>query len=101
MDRRIRRLDDRTEQFLFSPDFSITHYHPSCAHITKKNPVFTGIVTVDRYTCARLTEEQRQYVATFDLKFKFCNVNLVFIGLLNIKLKCASENFEFPAFQVI
>ena len=31
VDRRIRRRDDRTGQFLFSPDFSNTYYHPSCA----------------------------------------------------------------------
>ena len=42
VDRRVIRRNEVTGQLVFSH----TYYHPSCAHLRHKNPVFTGLVFI-------------------------------------------------------
>ena len=46
MDRRVIRRNEHTGQLVYSSDYGNTYYHPHLAHIKRKNPLFTRLVSV-------------------------------------------------------
>ena len=67
VDRRVIRRNEVTGQLVFSHDYSNTYYHPSCAHIRRKNPVFTGLVFISNELFAALEPGQRAVLEACDL----------------------------------
>jgi len=67
VDRRVIRRNEVTGQLVFSHDYSNTYYHPSCAHLRRKNPVFTGLVFISNELFAALEPGQRAVLEACDL----------------------------------
>ena len=66
VDKRVTRKDSATGQLIHSQDYSSTYYHPIAAHITKKNPLFSGQVYVRYELYNSLDDDQRNYVNTLN-----------------------------------
>ena len=68
--KRVTGKDSTTGQLIHSQDYSNTNYHPVAAHITKKNPLFSGQVRYELYNS--LDDAQRHCVNTIH------SLNIVF-----------------------
>ena len=66
MDRRIAGKDS-FGQLRYSVDFNNTYYHPSMAHIQKKNPIFDGNVCISRSLYDSLDHDQHQVLDALQL----------------------------------
>lgn len=64
VDKRVTGKDSTTGQLIHSQDYSNTYYHPIAAHITKKNPLFSGQVYLRYELYTSLDYAQRNYVNT-------------------------------------
>ena len=64
VDKRVTGKDSATGQH--SQDYSNTYYHPIAAHITKKNPLFSGQVYVRYELYNSVDEDQRNCVNTLN-----------------------------------
>ena len=72
-DRRVVRRDESTGALVHSADFVNTYYHPSPAHIMRKNPVFDGRVHIDLSTYHSLDEGQREMLKALGLIVNIVN----------------------------
>ena len=73
VDKRVTGKDSITGQLLYSQDYSNTYYHPLAAHITKKNPLFSGQVYLSYELYRSLDNAQHNYLNTLhslDIIFK-------------------------------
>ena len=68
--KRVTGKDSTTGQLIHSQDYSNTYYHPIAAHMTKKNPLFSGQVRYEPYNS--LDDAQRHCVNTLH------SLNIVF-----------------------
>ena len=68
IDRRVMRRDQATGALVYSPDYTNTYYHPSFAHIQRKNPMFDGQVFIES-AVYRALGVLKQY----DLNINICN----------------------------
>lgn len=71
MDKRIAGKDT-LGQLKYSVNFNNTYYHPSMAHIQKKNPYFDGNVRISRSLYDSLDHGQHQVLASLDLEVNIC-----------------------------
>ena len=67
VDRRVIRRNEVAGELVFSHDYSNTYYHPSCAHLRRKNQVFTGLVFISNELFAALEPGQRAVLEACDL----------------------------------
>lgn len=51
----------------YSADFCNTYYHPSRAHVQRKNPIFTGLVYISAELYSSLNKAECSVVDSFDL----------------------------------
>ena len=72
-DRRVVRRDEITGILVHSTDFANTYYHPSAAHIKRKNPLFDGRVNIALSYYHSLNEGQREVLDTFGLIINIVN----------------------------
>ena len=56
-----------------SVDFTNTYYHPSPAHIIRKNPLFDGRVHIDPSTYHSLDENQKEMLKEHGLIVNIVN----------------------------
>ena len=63
--RRVTKRNEQTGQLAYSSDFSNTYYHPIPSHISRKNPLFTGLVEIDQTVYASLNQEQYDILNSF------------------------------------
>ena len=73
IDRRLVRRDPATAALVYSPDFTNTYYHPSFAHIQRKNPTFNGLVYIDSAIYRGLDFSQIQALNEYDLNINMSN----------------------------
>ena len=64
VDKRVTGKDSATGQLIHSQDYSNTYYHPIAAHITKKNPPFSGQVYVRYELYNSLDDDQSAITST-------------------------------------
>ena len=64
VDKRVTGKDSTTGQLIHSQDYSNTYYHPIAAHITRKNPLFSGQVFLRYELYNSLDDAQRHCVNT-------------------------------------
>ena len=77
VDKRVTGKDATTDQLIHSQDYSNTYNHPKAAHITKKNPLFSGQVFLRYELYNSLDDPQRHSVNTLH------SLNIVFKQALN------------------
>jgi len=73
VDRRQVRRDDNTGVLVYITDFTKSYYHPSPAHIIRKNPVFDGRVPIDLSTYHSLDESQKEMLKEHGLIVNIVN----------------------------
>ena len=61
VDRRVTRRNEQTGQLVYSNDFSSTYYHSIPSHISRKNPLFTGLVNIDNTVYASIILNSFQF----------------------------------------
>ena len=69
MDWHVVRRDDNTGVLVYSTDFTNTYYHPSPAHIRRKETVFDGRVLIDLNAYQSLDVGQREMLKEHGLEF--------------------------------
>ena len=65
VDRRVTRRNEQTGQLVYSSDFSNTYYHPIPSQISRKNPIFTGLMYIDNTVYASLNQAQHDILHSF------------------------------------
>ena len=73
IDRRVMRRDQATGALVYSPDYTNTYYHPSFAHIQRKNPMFDGQVFIESAVYRALGVNQIEVLKQYDLNINICN----------------------------
>ena len=73
VDRRVMRRDQATGVLMYSPDYTNTYYHPSFAHIRRKNPMFNGQVFIETSVYRALSFDQAEVLKQYDLEINICN----------------------------
>ena len=70
-DRRLKGRSNQTSQLIFNADFSNTYYHPVFSHLTRKNPLFNGMVHVEWSEYLTMSTQQKAVVDKYDLNIIF------------------------------
>ncbi len=70
-DRRITGKDLTTGILTYASDFTNTYYHLSLQHIRRKNPLFTGLISLPSNVYTSLSDAQKQVLAHCDLNIQF------------------------------